>query len=70
MQKLRKNLGANLRQLRGELNQYEFAKKLGISQASLNRIENGFQNVSIDTLERIATRLKMSVGQLLDKDVN
>lgn len=63
---LRKNLARNLRACRGELTQKEFARKLGIDQASVNRIELGEQNITIDTLQIICTRLKCAAGDLLD----
>lgn len=44
----------------------EFARKLGIDQASVNRIELGEQNITIDTLQLICTRLKCTAGELLD----
>jgi len=66
MSSLRKALGIKLRARRGELTQKEFARKLGIDQASVNRIELGEQNVTIDTLQLICDRLKCDAGELLD----
>lgn len=62
---LRKLLGANLKRLRGDKTQVEFAKSLGISKSSLNRIEIGEQNVSLDTLDVMAKRLKISPSELI-----
>ena len=62
---LRKLLGGNLRRLRGDKTQVEFAKLLGISKSSLNRIEIGEQNVSVDTLEIMAKRLKIDASELV-----
>ena len=64
MGKLAKRLGENLRKRRGELPQVKYAKKLGISKSSLNRIEIGEQNVSLETLELLCKRLKCDVGDL------
>lgn len=62
----RKNLALNIRARRGKLTQKQFARKLGIDQASVNRIELGEQNVTIDTLQLICDRLKCDAGELLD----
>jgi len=43
-----------------------FARKIGVDQASVNRIELGEQNVTIDTLQQICDRLKCSASDLLD----
>lgn len=57
-------LGTILRQIRGDVPQLQFAKKLGISKSSLNRIESGEQNVTLETLEILCTRLKCDVTEL------
>ena len=64
-----KYLSRNLKRIRGEmeLTQVQFARKLGISQASLNRLEQGSQNLSLKTIERVCKRLKMSPNELLLK---
>lgn len=66
MANFRKNLAKNLRALRGAATQTAFARKLGIDQASVNRIELGEQNVTVDTLQRICDRLKCAASDLLD----
>jgi DNA-binding Xre family transcriptional regulator len=63
--KLQKKLGAFLRKRRGDLTLLQFSKKLGISDASLHRMEQGEQNVTLNTLERISERLKCRVGEML-----
>ena len=45
-----------IRQERG-LTQAEFAKRLSTSQSAINRIEQGKQNLSLDTIARISTAL-------------
>lgn len=62
--KLRKQLGMFLRKKRGSLTLSQYAKKLGISDSTLQRLEIGQQNITIDTLEVISTRLKCSVGEI------
>lgn len=66
MQKLANQLAKSMRGLRGDLSQREFARKLGISIATLSRIESAQQNVSLATLERLCIRLKCDMGQLFD----
>ena len=55
---LQKQLGRYLRQRRGRLSLPAFARKLGISSSSLQRIEIGEQNVTLRTLELLLKRLK------------
>ena len=50
--------------MRGDMPQVRFAQKHGISKSSLNRIEMGEQNVTLDTLEIICERLKCDVADL------
>ena len=64
METLAIRLGKRLRELRGEEPQLQFAKKLGISKSSLNRMELGEQNVSLKTLDTLCRRLKRDVGEL------
>lgn len=47
------------------LGQAAFAKKLAISQSTLARIESCEQNVTIDMLELMCSRLKCSLSELL-----
>lgn len=59
-----KQLGEFLRKKRGSLTYAQFAKKLGISDASLHRLEMGQQNVTLKTLEHITQRLKCSMSDI------
>jgi DNA-binding Xre family transcriptional regulator len=61
---LQKQLGQFLRKKRGELSYPAFARKIGISSASLHRIEMGEQNVTLKTLEHILKRFKCSVSDI------
>lgn len=61
---LAKRLAQNLRTRRGEMTQEQFAKKLGISRATLTRLENASQNTTITTLDQISRALKCDVGDL------
>jgi len=58
------NLAKNLRTRRGELTQEQFARKLGISRATLTRLEGGYQNTTIKTLQQICRSLRCDVCEL------
>ena len=62
---LAEKLGKCLRQMRGEIPQVIFAKRLGVSKSSFNRIELGEQNVSLKMLEVMCNKLKCDVTELL-----
>jgi DNA-binding XRE family transcriptional regulator len=57
-------LANNLRTRRGEQTQDAFARKLGISRATLNRLESSSQNTTLKTLNQITKSLKCDVGDL------
>jgi DNA-binding Xre family transcriptional regulator len=57
-------LATNLRARRGALTQEAFARKLGVSRATLTRLETAGQNVTLETLERICKRLRCDVAEL------
>ena len=62
--KLRKQLAEFLKKTRGEMTFAQFEKKMGISASSLHRIEICYQNVTLDMLETITARLKVSVSEI------
>lgn len=62
-------LARYLRAKRGEMTLVQYAKKLGISKSSLNRMEMGQQNVTLETLDLLCERLKCSVEVLFDESV-
>jgi len=61
---LAQKLAANLRARRGNKTQDEFARKLGISRATLSRLESAAQNTTISTLEQISKSLRCDVAEL------
>ena len=60
-------LAKNLKVRRGNLTQEAFARKLGISRATLTRLESAAQNTTIATLEQIAKALRCEIGDLFKK---
>jgi transcriptional regulator with XRE-family HTH domain len=57
-------LARNLRKRRKHLTQEVFARRLGISRATLTRLESGAQNTTIRTLQQITKRLRCDIGDL------
>lgn len=54
---------SQIRQERG-LTQAEFAKRLGTSQSAVNRIEQGKQNLSLETISRVSGALGRDIVKL------
>ena len=51
-----------------KLNQSQFADKLGVSQAAISQFEDGKRVPSIETLDKIASSLGMTVASLLSEE--
>ena len=62
---LRRRLKKKLKLLMGNQTQEVFARKIGIGQASLNRILKGDQDVGIDMIEQICKFMGTSVEELI-----
>jgi transcriptional regulator with XRE-family HTH domain len=62
-----KCLSRNLRYIRerSNLTQVQFARKLGLQQGNLSRLESASQNISLHVMEQICRRLKMTPNELL-----
>jgi len=65
---LARQLAESLRRLRSEggLTQTEMAKRLGISQPTLNRLENAGQNTTLRTLSQLCRALRCGMGDLFE----
>ena len=61
---LRSRLAAFIRTRRGATPQREFARKLGVAQSTIMRIENEEQNVTLETLEQLCKAFHLDVGDL------
>jgi len=61
---LSNKLAKNLKARRGKLTQEAFSRKLGISRATLNRLESASQNTTLNTLDQITKSLRCDVGEL------
>ena len=64
MGQLRQRLAQEIRRRRGTTTHREFARQLGISKSTLHRIEMGEQNIGLDMLEQLCTRLHCAIGDL------
>lgn len=64
---LAKRLAKKLRSERGDLTQEVFARKIGVSRPTLNRLESATQNTTLKTLEQLAKGLRCDVGDLFEK---
>lgn len=61
---LRTRLAAFIRNARGDVPQRVFARKMGVAQSTIMRIENEDQNVTIDTLEQLCKAFHVDIGDL------
>ena len=68
---LARQLADSLRRLRERsgLTQTEMARRLGISQPTLNRLESAAQNTTLRTLGTLCRALGCSVGELFDGNI-
>jgi DNA-binding Xre family transcriptional regulator len=62
--RLANELAAFLRKRRGDLTYQQFARKTGLSDSTLHRLELGEQNITLDTLEQLCDRLKCSISEI------
>lgn len=62
-----KNLAKNIRRLRGESTQQAFGKRFVVSHATVNRIEQQKQNVTLVMLEKFCKGLRCSPNDLVEK---
>lgn len=61
---LRSRLAAFIRERRGSMPQREFARRVGVAQSTIMRIENHEQNVTLDTLEQLCRAFRVDVDEL------
>jgi len=66
--KLRSQLGAFLRQKRGELTYSQFSRRIGISKSTLQRLEQGEQNITVDTLEHLLSKFSAGMSEVFPED--
>jgi transcriptional regulator with XRE-family HTH domain len=64
MVQLRRRLAKFIRERRGSLSQRAFARKSGLGQSTIMRIENLEQNVTLETLEQLCKAFHLDVFEL------
>ena len=67
---LRERLAIFVRTQRGDTPQRRFARRIGVAQSTIMRIENQEQNVTLDTLEQLCKAFHVDVAGLFGEDVN
>jgi transcriptional regulator with XRE-family HTH domain len=62
-------VGQKIRQLRKERRQTqtELARRIGIQQSDLSRMEKGRYRVSLDTLVKILAEFQVGIGEFFDE---
>jgi len=62
-----KKFGDNMKKIRlkKDMSQGDICRALDLDRAYISNVENGKQNLTISTMEKIAGVLKTSVGKLL-----
>ena len=62
-----KKLGENMREIRlkKQMSQGDICRALNLDRAHVSNIENGKQNPTLDTIEKIAKALNVGVDELL-----
>lgn len=65
---MKKEFGGRVRALREQagLSTNKFALMVGLSKSFIIQIEHGRRNISLDTIERIAAGLNMTVSELFE----
>ncbi len=61
-----KTLQRKVREMKGELTYRAYAKKLGLTLSTLNRLLNSPHNATLSTVDRISRALHVTPSQLLD----
>lgn len=61
---LEQQLGRFLRQKRGERTYAEFARRLGLPQSTLHRLEAGTQSITLRRLQIIMKRLSVTLPEI------
>ena len=66
---LRRRLAEFMREKRGDTNLRDFSRKIGLSRASIQRIETEDQNVTLDTLEHLCKVYRCDIAHLFGSEI-
>lgn len=61
-------LNLKLARIKNGLTQKQLAELVGVSSATINRIETGKQVIKVDMLNKLANVLKIPVNELLENN--
>ena len=61
---LKDQLAKFVREKRGDLTLKQFARKVGISDSTLQRVEIGEQNITLKSLQQIVDRLNCEIAEI------
>lgn len=67
-QDIKQQVGGLIKEARKSkgLTQKDLSKKLSVAEATVNRYESGEQNLTIETLHKIAIALEVKVSSLIE----
>lgn len=65
---LDRQLAKFLRKARGSLSYADFAKKVGVSYTTLHRIERGEHHITLNKLETILNKLRLSLKDVFPEE--
>jgi len=68
MTNFRKRLAKKLITLRGEKSQHRYSKEVGVSKSTLSRLEAGEQNITLDSLEILCSKLGCDIVDLFAEE--
>ena len=68
MEDIAKKISKKLKELQKGKTQRELANELGIDVATLNRLENKSENITLRTIQKMCTHLKCNVGYLFGEE--
>ncbi|HEY6169301.1 MAG TPA: helix-turn-helix transcriptional regulator [Verrucomicrobiae bacterium] len=63
---LEQQLGAFLRRKRGNANYKQFARRLGVSESTCFRLEQGQQNATLRMIQHLMDRLRCSLWDIFE----
>ena len=61
---LDEQFGQFLREQRGDMTYAQFARKLGVAQSTIHRLEQGEQSATLKRIEQILKKLKCDVSEV------
>lgn len=60
-------IGLKIARIKKDLTQKQLGELIGVSPATINRIELGKQSITLDTLKKISKVLEIPVNELIEE---